>query len=251
MISWLANPVRFAKFARFASPLFALAAFACIMAGLWTGLFTSPPEEFQGDSVRIMYVHVPAAWIAMMAYSFIAVASFTAYVWRHPLADIVARASALPGAAFTALALVTGSLWGSQTWMTYWEWDGRMTSMLVLLFIYIGYMAIWAVMRDKKRAARIAGLIAMVGAINIPIIKFSVDWWDDSLHQKATISSPGAPGMGPEFLTPLFLMMFGFSCLFGWLVINRVLTALAVNKREAASRAGAGARPATVTVETL
>jgi len=249
VISWLANPVRFTRFARIASPIFGALAVLAISFGLWQSLFISPPEQYQGDSVRIMYVHVPSAWIAMMAYSMIAVASFISYIWRHPLADTLARACALPGAAFTFLALVTGSLWGSVTWMTYWEWDGRMTSVLVLLFIYIGYMSIWAVMRDKKRAARIAGLVAMVGAINLPIIKFSVDWWDDTLHQKATISSPGAPGLGTEFLTPLFLMMFGFTCLFAWIVTNNVLSDIAKTRKTAKSKPAN--TPATVSVETL
>jgi len=249
MITWLANPLRFARFAKYAAPIFAVTAIVCIGFGLWQGLFVSPAEQYQGDSVRIMYVHVPSAWIAMMAYSMIAVSGFISYVWRHPLADYLGRACALPGTAFTLLALVTGSLWGSVTWMTYWEWDGRMTSFLVLLFIYIGYMSIWAVMEDKKRAARIAGLVAMVGAINLPIIKFSVDWWDDTLHQKATISSPGAPGLGPEFLTPLLLMTVGFTCLFAWMVITSVMTEILKARKRAAARKATD-RPATVTIET-
>ena len=249
MITWLANPLRFARFAKIAAPVLAILAAVFIGFGLWQALFVSPAELYQGDSVRIMYVHVPSAWIAMMAYSFIAVSGFISYVWRHPLADNLGRACALPGAAFTFLALVTGSLWGSVTWMTYWEWDGRMTSFLILLFIYIGYMSIWAVMDDKKRAARIAGLVAMVGAINLPIIKFSVDWWDDTLHQKATISSPGAPGMGPEFLTPLFLMMAGFTCLFAWMVITSVMTDIAKKRKIAAKRSETN-KPARVTIET-
>ena len=251
MINWLANPLRFLRFARIASPCFGILAFMALSFGLWQSLFVSPPELYQGDSVRIMYVHVPSAWIAMMAYSLIALASFISYIWRHPLADTLARACALPGAAFTLLALVTGSLWGSVTWMTYWEWDGRMTSVLVLLFIYIGYMSIWAVMRDQKRAARIAGLVAMVGAVNLPIIKFSVDWWDDTLHQKATISSPGAPGLGPEFLTPLFVMMFGFTCLFGWIVTSLVRAQIRQQSRAAEQRAAHTFAPATVTLETV
>lgn len=248
MITWLANPLRFLRFAKIAAPVFAFLAVVSVGFGLWQGLFVSPAELYQGDSVRIMYVHVPSAWIAMMAYSIIAVSGFISYVWRHPLADSLGRACALPGAAFTFIALVTGSLWGSVTWMTYWEWDGRMTSFLILLFIYIGYMSIWAVMEDKKRAARIAGLVAMVGAINLPIIKFSVDWWDDTLHQKATVSSPGAPGMGPEFLTPLFLMMLGFTCLFAWLVITAVVTDIA-KTRKAAEQQRKASSPARVTIE--
>lgn len=250
MITWLANPLRFLKFARYAAPIFAGLAVIFISVGLWLSLFVSPPELYQGDSVRIMYVHVPSVWIAMFAYASIAIASFISYVWRHPLADNIARACALPGAAFTFLGLVTGSLWGSVTWMTYWEWDGRMTSFLVLLFIYIGYMSIWAVMEDKKRAARVAGLVAMVGVINLPIIKFSVDWWDDTLHQKATVSSPGSPGMGAEFLWPLLIMMTGFTCLFAWIVLSTVVTDIAKTRKAANARAKTNT-PAKVTIETM
>lgn len=250
MINWLANPVRFLKFARYASPIFGGLALVCIAAATYLGLFNSPAEQYQGDSVRIMYIHAPAAWVSMMAYSIIAVASFISYIWRHPLADIGARACAIPGAAFTLLTLVTGSLWGSVTWMTWWEWDGRMTSYLVLLFIYLGYISIWAVIRDQKLAARIAGLVAMVGAINLPIIKFSVDWWDDTLHQKATVSSPGAPGMEASMLTPLFVMMIGFSALLAWMVINNVVSALAKQRKARAAQKSRGAAP-NVSIETL
>ncbi len=231
MISLLANPARFKKFARIASPLLGFAALILIGFGIWQGLWKSPEDQLQGHSVRIMYVHVPAVWSAMMAYLVMAVASLIAYIWRHPLADELARACALPGAAFTALGLLTGSLWGKTAWGTYWQWDGRMTSFLLLLFLFLGYMSIWTIIEDKKRAARIAGLVAMVGSINLPIIKFSVDWWN-SLHQTASLSSPGAPGLPPELLLPLLLMAVGYSCFFGWLVINRVLTVIALTKAQ-------------------
>lgn len=251
MINWLANPVRFIKFARYASPIFGVLALACISYAAYLGLFNSPADQYQGESVRIMYVHAPAAWASMLAYIIIAVASFISYVWRHPLADIGARACAIPGCAFTLLALITGSLWGSVTWMTYWTWDGRMTSYLVLLFIYIGYISIWSVIRDQKLAARIAGLVAMVGAINLPIIKFSVDWWsDDILHQKATVSSPGAPGLEASMLTPLFVMMLGFSFLLAWVVINNVVSALAKQRTQIANQRE-NSRAATVKIEEL
>lgn len=249
MINWLANPVRFLNFARYASPVFGVLALIFIPIGLYFALYASPAEAYQGESVRIMYIHAPAVWLAMLAYVIIAVASFISYIWRHPLADIGARACALPGAAFTLLGLITGSLWGSVTWMTYWVWDGRLTSFLVLLFIYIGYMSIWAIISDQKQAARIAGLVAMVGAVNIPIIKFSVDWWDDTLHQKATFTSLDAPGISWSMGRPLLFMMIGFTALFAWLVINRVRADIARQRKAAQSRTAPSA--ATVTVEDL
>jgi heme exporter protein C len=235
MISLLANPNRFLKFARIVSPVFGLAAFILICAGIWMGLWNSPEDYQQGHSVRIMYVHVPAAWASMMAYAVMAIASLIAFIWRHPLADELARAAALPGLAFTFLALLTGSLWGKLSWGTYWQWDGRMTSYLLLLFLYIGYLSIWETIEDKKKAARIAGLVAMVGSVNLPIIKFSVDWWN-SLHQTSTISSPDAPGLPPELLWPLLLMALGYSFFFGWVVVNQVRHSIFIARQARASK---------------
>lgn len=215
MLTYLANPVRFLKFAKYAIPLFAILSGLLLAVGLWFSLIGSPEDYQQGDSVRIMYVHVPAAWCALMAYTALTIASFVSYVWRHPLADIAAKSFAVPGLAFTFLCLVTGSLWARPTWGTWWEWDGRMTSVLILFFIYIAYLNIGALVEDKKKSARYASILAMVGFINIPIIKFSVEWWN-SLHQPATISNIGAPGLPPELLTPLLLMALGFSFFFGW-----------------------------------
>lgn len=231
MISYLANPIRFRRFARFASPAFGALAMIAGIAGLYYALYASPPEADQGDAVRIMYVHVPAAWSAMMAYTALTVASLVSFVWRHPLADSAAKAFALPGAAFTLLALVTGSLWGRPIWDTWWEWDGRMTSVLVLFFIFIAYMAIWSISEDKKRAARIASIFTMVGFINIPIIKFSVEWWN-SLHQPASISNVGAPGLPGPMLTALLLMTLAYTALFGWLAIGGILRDLDAAKTE-------------------
>lgn len=224
MLSILANPLRFIKFARIVGPILGTIALICICAGIWLGIWHSPEDYQQGHSVRIMYVHVPAATTAMMAYASMAGASLVAFIWRHPLADEVARMCALPGAAFTALALITGSLWGKTSWGTYWQWDGRMTSVLVLLFVYIGYISIWKIIEDKKRAARIAGLVAMVGAINLPIIKFSVDWWS-GLHQKSTGAISG------DMLLPLALISIGYACFFGWVVINGVLASIHTAKQ--------------------
>ncbi|HHL43692.1 MAG TPA: heme transporter HemC [Hellea balneolensis] len=235
MISLLANPLRFQKFARYAAPIFAFLSIICIGAGIWFGLWHSPADQLQGHSARVMYVHVPAAWNSMMAYSIMAVSSLIFFVWRHPLADELAKACALPGAAFTALALFTGAMWGKTSWGTYWQWDGRMTSYLILLFLFIGYMSVRATIENKQQAARIAGLVAMVGSINLPIIKFSVDWWN-SLHQTAVVSSPGAPGLPGSMLTPLLLMFFGYSFFFGWYVIRRVQISIIENQKKRKNR---------------
>ncbi len=221
MISFLANPLRFLKFARIAGPVFGFLALILIPLGLWFGLYHSPEDYQQGHSVRIMYVHVPAVWTGMMAYLTMAIASLIAFIWRHPLADELAKSCALPGAAFTALGLITGALWGKTSWGTYWQWDGRLTSTLVLFFLFLGYLAIWSLIEDKKRAARTAGLVAMVGSLNLPIIKFSVDWWN-SLHQSSSLTAPGAPGLPAAILTPLLIMALGYSFFFGWLVISKM-----------------------------
>ncbi|MEX6633895.1 heme ABC transporter permease [Hyphococcus lacteus] len=193
--------------------------------GLGLGLFYSPQDYQQGDAVRMMYVHVPAAWMAMGAYSFIAVMSLIAFVWRHTLADIAARSAALPGAVFTALALFTGAVWGKPTWGAWWVWDARLTSMLILLFTYFGYMAIWQSVPEQVRAARFARILALVGFINIPIIKFSVEWWN-SLHQPASILRADGPTIHPTMLIPLLLMIIAYTALFTWLVVLEMRTSL-------------------------
>ena len=244
MISYLANPVRFERFAKYASPVFGSLAIITLLAGLYYALIKSPPEKYQGEAARIMYVHVPAAWCAMMAYTSLAAASLVSFVWRHPLADSAAKSFALPGAAFTFLALATGSLWGKPIWNTWWEWDGRMTSVLVLLFIYLAYMALWAVIEDKKRAARLASIFAMVGFINIPIIKYSVEWWN-SLHQPASISKLAPSSIySSEMIAALLLMMLAYTCLFGWLSINGIRRDIAKAKT---ARSTSPAATATIT----
>lgn len=230
IFSYLANPVRFLRFSKFATPISGWLALVLIGGGLVMALFISPPAVEHGQAVRIMYVHVPAAWCAMAAYTGIALASLVSFVWRHSLADSVAKSLALPGAAFTFLALVTGSLWGRPAWGTWWQWDGRMTSVLVLLFIYIGYMAVWNIMSDRRQAARLAAILAMVGWLNIPIIKFSVNWWN-TLHQPATISEPGAPGLPTELLIPLLLMFLGYTALLAWFALRGTEAELAKLKQ--------------------
>lgn len=246
MISFLANPLRFRKFAKFATPAFGCLALILIFTGVYFALWKSPEDYQQGHSVRIMYVHVPAAWNSMLAYGVMALASFVAYIWRHPLADELARACALPGAAFTVLALITGGLWGKTSWGAFWVWDGRTTSYLLLLFLYLGYMSVWNVIDDKKRAARIAGLVAMVGSVNLPIIKFSVTWWN-SLHQNATLSLPDSPGLQPEMLTPLLLMVIGYSCFFAWLISSKILNLMT----EVRSKRSVRKPASTIKMETL
>ena len=246
LIAYLANPARFLRFSRIATPVAGMSALLLILAGLVVGLFLSPAAYDHGEGVRMMYVHVPAAWCAMAAWTAIAIASFVSIVWRHSLADSVARGLAVPGAAFTFLALATGSLWGRPAWGTWWQWDGRMTSTLVLLFMYFGYLAIWNIVTDRRLAAQLAAIVGMVGAINLPIIKFSVNWWN-TLHQPASVSEPGAPGMAPEFLLPLALMALGYTALLAWFSLRNTEADLAALK----ARRQAGRTPATVTLETI
>jgi len=245
-ISYLANPARFLRFSRIATPIAGWLAFGLLILGLVLSLFLSPPAKEHGEAVRMMYVHVPAAWCAMAAYTAIAVASFVSFVWRHNLADSVARSLALPGAAFTFLALVTGSLWGRPAWGTWWQWDGRMTSVLVLLMIYISYMAIWNIATDRKQASRLAAILAMVGALNLPIIKFSVNWWN-TLHQPATISEPGAPGLPVELLTPLLVMTLAYTILLAWFALRGTEAELVELKKQRAAQS----KPASVTLEEM
>ena len=229
-ISQFANPQRFASLAKWLSPFCIWGAGLLAAAGLYFALFVSPEDYQQGQSVRILYVHVPAAWMATIAYSFMAFMSAVAYVWRHPIADYSARAAALPGAVFTALALITGALWGKPTWGAAWVWDARLTSVLVLLFLYIGYLSVWHAVEDTRRAARYARIVALVGFINIPIVKFSVEWWN-SLHQPAAIIRADGPSIHPSMLWPLLLMIGAYSLLFGWLVLVKVRTDIIEQRR--------------------
>jgi len=246
MINYLANPVRFLKFARIAAPIFAGLAVISALPGLYFGLFASPADEQQGEAVRMMYVHVPAAWCALFSYTALAIASLVSFIWRHPLADSGAKAFALPGMAFTFLALTTGSLWGRPTWGTWWQWDGRMTSVLILFFIYAAYLGIYKLIPDPKRANRMASIFAMVGFINIPIIKFSVEWWN-TLHQPATLSNIDGPGLPGEMFLPLALMTLSYTALLGWLVIRDMRAD--IYRLKAARRSQTGG--AAITVEAV
>jgi heme exporter protein C len=240
----LANPERFENLARRLQPALAVLAFLLGGVGLWLGLAASPDDYQQGDTVRIMYVHVPAAWMALFCYSAMAFSSAAGFVFKHPLADVAARATAPIGAVFTALALITGSLWGKPMWGTYWAWDARLTSVLVLFFLYLGYIAIWEAIEDKTRAARIAAIVAIVGFINVPIIKFSVDWWN-SLHQPASVFRPDGPTIDGSMLTPLLLMGGAYTFAFGALLLASMRNAILARRIERLERVGAQ-KPSTV-----
>ena len=221
MFTALANPHRFMAFSRWAAPLCGAIAVLLMAPGLWLG-FAAPDDYQQGATVRIMFIHVPAAWTAMAAYAGLGVASFFSLVFRHALADAAARAAAPLGAAFTLLALVTGSLWGRPMWGAWWVWDARLTSVLVLFLLFVGYIALRSAIDDETRAARAAAILALVGLINLPIIKFSVDWWN-SLHQGESIFRAGGPAIAPVYLAPLALMGLGYLFAFAalWLARTR------------------------------
>ena len=218
----LSNPARFMAFTRPLTPWLWGAAGVLLACGAWLS-FTAPADYQQGDTVRIMFVHVPAASIGLMAYAALGAASFFALVFRHPLADAAARAAALPGAAYTALALVTGSLWGQPMWGTWWVWDARQTSVLVLFLFYLGYMALRASIDDEARAARAAAVLGLVGLINLPIVKFSVDWWN-TLHQPASLLRAGGSSLAPPYLQALLVMMAAYGVLFLALWLTAIRT---------------------------
>jgi heme exporter protein C len=208
----LANPTRFMELSARILPWITAAAAVVIAYGLYLG-FTAPPDSLQGETARIMYIHVPSAWLSMSVYALVAVSSFGLLVFRHPLADVSAKAAVPLGAAFTFLALVTGSLWGRPTWGTYWVWDARLTSVLVLFLLYLGVLALYWTAEDPNRGARAAAILILVGAINLPIIKFSVDWWN-TLHQPASLMRLGGSAIAPTILHPLLVMALAFFLLF-------------------------------------
>jgi heme exporter protein C len=224
MITALANPKRFLDLSRVLSPWTCAVAVILLCAGFYWSLFATPPDYQQGQSVKIMFVHVPAAWMGIFIYSVLAGASLVGLVFRHPLADVAAKSAAPLGAAFTALALLTGSLWGRPMWGTYWQWgDARLVSELILFFIYLGYIALWNAIDDPVRAAKAAAILALVGAADVPVIHFSVDWWN-TLHQPASILRPGGPTIDQSFLVPLLIMILGYTFLFLWLLLLRMQT---------------------------
>ncbi len=210
-------------------PWAAWATAALIAVGLYLALFVAPPDYQQGESVRIMFVHVPSAWMALFVYTGMAAASAMALIWKHPLSDIAARASAPIGACFTFMALATGSLWGKPMWGAWWVWDARLTSMLVLLFLYLGYMALADAFDDAQRGAKAAAILALVGFVNVPIIKFSVDWWN-TLHQPASVVKMGGPSIHISMLAPLLIMVAGFTTFYVAVLIMRMRTEIVTAK---------------------
>lgn len=232
-----ANPARFLRIARPATGWLVALGLALTGAGVLGGLLITPPDYLQGETVRILYIHVPTAWLGMGGWTGIALASISQIVWRHPLAAIAGRAIAPVGATFAALCLATGSIWGRPTWGTWWEWDGRLTSMLVMLFLYMGYIALAAAEQERGPDGRLAAIFGLVGAINLPIIHYSVQWWR-TLHQGESIELTGS-SIAPSLLWPLPLTLIGFSALFGALVLMRMRTELAQFRIEARLRRAA------------
>ncbi|HEY7806127.1 MAG TPA: heme ABC transporter permease CcmC [Croceibacterium sp.] len=229
-----ANPARFLRIARPLTPVLLLSGMAITAAALAYGLFYAPAERLQGETVRILFIHVPAAWLGMAGWSGIALASLVELVWRHPLAALAARGSAVPGAVFCALCLASGSLWGRPAWGTYWVWDGRLTSMLVLLFLYFGYIALAAAVQREGGSSRIPAIFGLVGAINIPIIHYSVIWWN-SLHQPPSLGW-GTSAMAAPFLWGLLASTLGFTLIFAGVVLARMRALLADIQAEARLR---------------
>lgn len=232
-LSVFANPHRFMTMSKPVIPVIGIAGFLCVAFSTWQGLYIVRPELYQGDAARIMFVHVPMAWLAMAAYTFLALASFIWFVWRHELADLAAKSIAPLGALSTGLCLATGSVWGKPTWGTWFQWDdARLVSVLVMFFLYLGYMALRQAMDIHQRAARAGAILAMVGVINVPIIKFSVDIWS-SLHQDASVLRIDGPAMPGEYLVPLLVGALGYTFIFGSLSLMLMRSEIYMRRAEA------------------
>jgi len=229
-----ANPKRFLSLASLLTPIFLIGGLLVSAGALWWGLTQVSPDRLMGETVRILFLHVPAAWLGMGGWTAIALSSLVFLVWRHPLAALAARAAAVPGLVFTLICLVTGSIWGRPTWGTWWVWDGRLTSMLVLAFLYVAYIALAQAAEREGVSARIPAIFGLFGAINIPIINRSVVWWN-SLHQPPSITM-GQSAIDAEFLVPLLIAVFGFSLLFAGVVLARMRALLADVQSEARLR---------------
>jgi heme exporter protein C len=238
-LHFLANPARFRRFSQRTLPGLSLATALVLAVGLWLALFHAPPDYQQGETVRIMFVHVPAAWLGMAGYALLAALGGALLVWRHPLAALMARAAAPVGAAFTLVCLVTGSLWGRPMWGAYWVWDARLTSMLLLFFLYLGHIALSRAWDDAERGDRAAAILALIGVVNLPIIKFSVDWWN-TLHQPASVVRLDGPAIHPSILVPLLWMAGAFLLLFVLLVMLRTETEIDRRRLEIAQLQASG-----------
>ncbi|WP_428676684.1 heme ABC transporter permease CcmC [Reyranella sp.] len=222
-LHFLANPARFRRFSQRVLPGLAFATVLMLAVGFYMAFFVAPEDYQQGKTVRIMFLHVPSAWLSMGGYALLAALGASLLVWRHPLAALMARAAAPVGASFAAVCLLTGSLWGRPMWGTYWVWDARLTSMLLLFFLYLGHIALSRAYDSPERGDRAAAILALIGVINLPIIKFSVDWWN-TLHQPASITRLDAPAIHNSILVPLLWMAVSLLFLFVWLVLLRTET---------------------------
>ena len=229
-----ANPTRFLQLARPLTPWVLWSGVALILVGMWAGLTQTPPDYLQGETVRILYIHVPTAWLGMGGWSGIAISSIAYLIWRHPLAMVAARAIAVPGAVFAALCLSTGSIWGRPTWGTWWQWDGRLTSMLLLFFVYLGYLALVRADADRGGAGRIPALYGVAGSVLLPIIRYSVVWWN-TLHQGQSIGLTKS-SIDSAILWPLPIMLLGATLFFAGIVLMRMRAILAVTRAEARMR---------------
>ncbi len=226
-----ANPARFLRIATVVLPWSAGLTVVLLALGLYLSLFDSPPDYQQGEAVRIMYVHVPAAWMSMFIYTNMAIAAAVGLVWKHPLADLFAKAAAPIGAGFTFICLLSGSLWGAPMWGTWWVWDARLTSVLILFFLYLGYMALVDAFDDPERGVKAGNVLLLVGIVNVPIIKFSVDWWN-TLHQPTSVIKMGGPSIAGSMLWPLFVMAVAFTVYFVTVVLLRVKSEIIARKAQ-------------------
>jgi heme exporter protein C len=237
-----ANPARFMRLSEAVLPWSAALTVVLLVIGVPWALLIAPPDYQQGESARIMYVHVPAAWMAMFVYTTLAAASASALIWKHPLGDLVARAASPVGAWFTFLTLVTGSLWGKPMWGAWWVWDARLTSVLILLFLYLGHIALLNAFEDQTRGERAAAILALVGLVNVPIIKWSVDWWN-TLHQPSSVTKLGVPSIHPSLLWPLLVMGLAFTSFFVTVLIIRVRAEFLARKLRVLRLSQAAQRP--------
>ena len=227
----LASPREFYKISRYVTPIFGLLFLSLTIYGSYLGLFIAPADYQQGESVRIMYVHVPTAWLSLFIYVVMATAGAIGLIWRIKMAYVISICSAPIGAAFTALALITGAIWGAPIWGTWWVWDARLTSELILLFLYVGVMALYYAFDERKTAERASALLAVVGVVIVPIIHYSVEWWS-SLHQGATVFREGGPAMPASMLKPLLLNALGFTFFYGYAVFLRAQNMVLQNEQK-------------------
>ena len=226
-----ANPSNFQKFSDRIFPFSNLVTVTFFVIGLYFSFFKSPPDYLQGETVRIMYIHVPCAWLSLMIYSIMAICSFISIVFKHTLADIISRSCAPIGVCFTLATLVTGSIWGKPTWGTWWVWDARLTSELILLFIYIGHILISNAYDNKKKGDKYASILTLIGIINLPIIKWSVDWWN-TLHQTASISKFSSPTIDESMILPLVFMSISLTSFFISFILFKIKGEILIRKIE-------------------